>query len=107
EDNTMVVERVNSLLALIDDTILSVQRISMALRPPALDDFGLQEAMRLAAEDFEKRTKVACEIVSKPQHIVLKEEISTQAFRIFQEALTNVARHAGAAQKVTISLRTA
>jgi len=47
EDNTAIIERVNSLLALIDDAILSVQRISMALRPPALDDFGLQEAMRL------------------------------------------------------------
>ena len=96
EDNTVIVERVNSLLSLIDDAILSVQRISMALRPPALDDFGLQEAMKLAAEDFEKRTKVACEIISKPQNIVLKGEISTEVFRIFQEALTNVARHAGA-----------
>ncbi len=107
EDNTLVRERLDSLLALIDDAIVSVQRISMALRPPALDDFGLQEAMRLAAEDFEKRTKVACEIISKPRNIVLKEEISTEAFRIFQEALTNVARHAGAAQSVTVSLRTA
>jgi PAS domain S-box-containing protein len=107
EDNATIIERVDSLLTLIDDAIVSVQKISMALRPPALDDFGLQEAMRLAAEDFEKRTKVACEIISKPQNIFLKEEISTQAFRIFQEALTNVARHAGAAQKVTVSLRTA
>jgi PAS domain S-box-containing protein len=107
EDNTLVRERLDSLLALIDGAIVSVQRISMALRPPALDDFGLQEAMRLAAEDFEKRTKVACEIISKPRYIVLKEEISTEAFRIFQEALTNVARHAGAAQSVTVSLRTA
>ena len=96
EDHTMIPERVNSLLALIDDAIVSVQRISMALRPPALDDFGLQEAMKLAAEDFEKRTKVACEIISKPQNIVLKGNISTEAFRIFQEALTNIARHAGA-----------
>jgi PAS domain S-box-containing protein len=107
EDNTIIGEKVNSLLSLIDDAILSVQRISMALRPPALDDFGLQEAMKLAAEDFEKRTKVACEIISKPQNIVLKGEISTEVFRIFQEALTNVARHAGAAQTVTVSLRTA
>ena len=107
EDNAVVVEKVNSLFSLIDGAILSVQRISMALRPPALDDFGLQEAMKLAAEDFEKRTKVACEIISKPQNIVLKGEISTEVFRIFQEALTNVARHAGAAQSVTVSLRTA
>jgi signal transduction histidine kinase len=100
----VIVDRVNSLLTVIDDSILSVQRISMALRPPALDDFGLQEALKLAAEDFEKRTKVACEILSKPQNILLEKEISTEAFRIFQEALTNIARHAGA-QKVTVSLR--
>jgi signal transduction histidine kinase len=106
EENTLIVERVNSLLTRLDDAILSLQRISMALRPPALDDFGLQEAMRLAAEDFEKRTKVACEIISKPQNILLKGEIATEAFRIFQEALTNIARHAGA-QKVTVSLRSA
>ncbi len=106
EENTLILGRVNSLLTLIDDAILSVQRISMALRPPALDDFGLQEAMKVAAEDFEKRTKVACEIISKPQHILLTGEVSTEAFRIFQEALTNIARHAGA-QSVTVSLRLA
>jgi PAS domain S-box-containing protein len=106
KDDTLIVERVNSLLTRIDDAILSVQRISMALRPPALDDFGLQEAMRLAAEDFEKRTKIACEIISKPQEIHLKGRISTEVFRIFQEALTNIARHAGA-QSVTVSLRRA
>ncbi len=106
EDNALIVERVNSLLPLIDDAIVSVQRISMALRPPALDDFGLQEAMKLAAEDFEKRTNVVCEIISKPQIILLNGEISTEAFRIFQEALTNVARHAGA-QRVVVCLRRA
>ncbi len=105
QDRTIIPERVNSLLALIDDAIVSVQRISMALRPPALDDFGLQEAMKLAAEDFQKRTKVACEIISKPQDIDLKGNISTEAFRIFQEALTNIARHAGA-HRVVVSLRT-
>lgn len=103
EDSTLIVERVNSLLTCIDDAILSVQRIAMALRPPALDDFGLQEAMRLAAEEFEKRAQIACEIISKPRHIALKKDISTEAFRIFQEALTNIGRHAGA-QSVTVSL---
>ncbi len=106
EDDTAIVEKVNSLLTLIDDAIVSVQRISMALRPPALDDFGLYEAMKLAAEDFEKRTRVACEIIAKPQDMLLKGEISTEVFRIFQEALTNIARHAGA-QRVVVSLRNA
>jgi PAS domain S-box-containing protein len=104
KDDGTIIEKVNSLLPLVDDAILSVQRISMALRPPALDDFGLQEAMKQAAEDFEKRTSIAYEITSKPQNILLKEEISTEAFRIFQEVLTNVARHAGA-QNISVSLR--
>jgi PAS domain S-box-containing protein len=103
EGSTLIIERVHSLLTLIDHAILSVQRISMALRPPALDDFGLQEALKLAAEDFEKRTKLVCKLLSKPQNILLKKEIATEAFRIFQEALTNVGRHA-LAQKVTVSL---
>lgn len=104
EENTLIVERMDSLLPLIDSAILSVQRISMALRPPALDDFGLQEAIRQAAEDFEKRTMIACKIISKPKNILLKNEISTEAFRVFQEALTNIARHAGA-RNVSVSLR--
>jgi signal transduction histidine kinase len=103
EGSTLIIERVHSLLTLIDTAILSVQRISMALRPPALDDFGLQEALQLATEDFEKRTTIVCEIISKPQNILLKKEIATEAFRIFQEALTNIGRHA-LAQKVTVSL---
>jgi PAS domain S-box-containing protein len=103
KEHTVIVERAHSLLTLIDHAIVSVQRISMALRPPALDDFGLQEALELAAEEFGKRTKVVWEILSKPQKILLKKEIATEAFRIFQEALTNIGRHA-LAQKVTVSL---
>jgi PAS domain S-box-containing protein len=105
-NNSAVTEKVHSLLLLVDDAIVSVQRISMALRPPALDDFGLLEAMKQAAEDFKKRTNVAYEITSKPQSFLLKEGISTETFRIFQEVLTNIARHAGA-QNVSISLRNA
>jgi PAS domain S-box-containing protein len=103
EEDTVIVERTNLLLTRIDDAILSIQRISMSLRPPALDDFGLQEAMRQVAEDFSKRTNIACEISSKPQNILVGAKISTEAFRIFQEALTNIARHANA-QSVAVSL---
>jgi PAS domain S-box-containing protein len=103
KEHTVIVERAHAVLTLIDHAIVSVQRISMALRPPALDDFGLQEALELAAEEFGKRTKVVWEILSKPQKILLKKEIATEAFRIFQEALTNIGRHA-LAQKVTVSL---
>jgi PAS domain S-box-containing protein len=102
--SALIVERFNSIFALIDSTILSVQRLSMALRPPALADFGLNEAIELALMDFEKMTNIACEFIPAPHSTTLNKEISTEAFRIFQEALTNIARHASA-QRVKIILQ--
>jgi PAS domain S-box-containing protein len=104
EDNSPVIERANSLLTLIDDAILTVQGISMALRPPVLDDLGLTEAFNTAANDFEKRTNVNCQIIAEPREIILEKEMSIETFRIFQEALTNIARHAQA-QYVTVFLQ--
>jgi PAS domain S-box-containing protein len=104
EDSALILERLHSIIVLIDDAILSVQRISMALRPPALDDFGLSEAIKLALTNFEKKTHLTCKFISTPQRIVLNKEISTEIFRIFQEAFTNITRHAGAIN-VTILLQ--
>jgi signal transduction histidine kinase len=89
---------------LIDEAIRSVQRISMALRPPALDDFGLSEAIKLVLTNFEKKANFTCSFISTPQRIVLNREISTEVFRICQEALTNIARHADA-KHVTVLLQ--
>ena len=83
-------------LCLLISAILSVQRLSMALRPPALDDFGLNEAIELVLTDFKKRTNITCEFISTPHRMALDRQVSTEVFRIFQEALTNVARHAEA-----------
>ena len=104
EDSTLILERLHSTIALIDDAILSVQRISMALRPPALDDFGLSEAIKLVLMNFEKKAHFTCTFISTPQRIVLNREISTEVFRICQEALTNIARHAEA-KNVTVLLQ--
>jgi len=104
QDGTLIAERLDSILVLIDSAILSVQRLSMALRPPALDDFGLNEAIELVLTDFEKRTDITCEFISTPHSMALDRKVSTEVFRIFQEALTNVARHAKA-QKVVIILQ--
>ncbi|MCX5806755.1 MAG: PAS domain S-box protein [Proteobacteria bacterium] len=103
EDSASITERLNSMLTLVDNAILSVQRLSMALRPPALDDFGLNEAIELLLTDFEKRTDIACEFISTPHSMALDRKVSTEVFRIFQEALTNISRHANA-QKVAIIL---
>jgi signal transduction histidine kinase len=76
----------------------------MALRPPALDDFGLSEAIRSVLTNFEKKTHMTCKFISTPQRIVFNREQSTEIFRIFQEAFTNITRHADA-KNVTILLQ--
>jgi PAS domain S-box-containing protein len=104
EDSTLILERLHSIIMLIDDAILSVQRLSMSLRPPALDDFGLNEVIKLVLKDFEKRTNITYEFIPTPHRTALNREVSTEVFRIFQGTLTNIARHAQA-QRVTIILQ--
>lgn len=104
EDCVLIAERLNSIITLIDSAILSVQRLSIALRPPALDDFGLDEAIELVLTNFKKRTNIACEFISTPPPAIFSREVSTEIFRIFQEALNNIARHANA-KKVTITMK--
>jgi len=104
EDSRLILERLHSIIMLIDDAILSVQRLSMSLRPPALDDFGLNEAIKLVLKDFAKRTNITYEFIPTPHRTALNREVSTEVFRIFQEALTNIARHADA-KNVTILLQ--
>lgn len=103
-DDGLVVERLNSLLAALDHTIIAVQQMSARLRPVALDDFGLRDAVELAARDVTKRTNITCHIISEPHNMTLNDTVTTGAFRILQEALTNVVRHSGA-HEVTILLR--
>jgi signal transduction histidine kinase len=76
----------------------------MGLRPIVLDDFGLQAAVEWQLEEFRMKTGLACggDIGLLPED--LDREVSTAVFRIFQEALANAARHAGATQ-VTVALR--
>lgn len=86
-----------SILKLVDQTIQTVRRIATSLRPGILDDLGLVAAVEWAAEDFEARTGTKC-LLDLPSEIVVDEERATAVFRIFQETLTNVARHANATQ---------
>ena len=104
ENDGLILERLNSVLAALDRTIITVQQMSARLRPVALDDFGLRDAVELAVRDLTKRTNIVCRIVSEPYNIGLNDTVSTGAFRILQESLTNVVRHSRA-QDVTISLK--
>ncbi len=96
-------EKTKAMIKLIDATIRTVKRISSDLRPVVLDDLGLVAAIEWQAEEFQKRTGIECRVTFRPDDIILDRGISTAVFRILQEALTNVIRHAGATQ-VKVSL---
>jgi signal transduction histidine kinase len=95
--------KLSSMEEVIDRTIQSVQKLSGELRPGILDDLGLAAAIEWQAEEFENRTGIQCEIALSPEESVLTREQSTTMFRIFQETLTNVIRHAQAT-KVEVRL---
>jgi signal transduction histidine kinase len=96
EDQEWLLEKTKSISRLIDTTTQSVQRIASELRPGLLDDLGLSAAVEWQAAEFEKRTGIPCEIISDPEDVTLNHALSTAIFRVFQEALTNIARHANA-----------
>src|SRR5207249_7174650 len=87
-----------SILKLVDETIQSVRRISTELRPPILDAVGLVAAVEWAAGEFSARTGIKCQLDLPPDDSVIRQERATALFRIFQETLTNVARHANATE---------
>jgi len=89
-------ERTGSLLANIDTTIKSVQRIASELRPPILDDFGLEAAVEWQVHVFQERTGLECDCLSSLGPVSIARERATAVFRILQEALTNVVRHSEA-----------
>ena len=74
----------------------AVRRISSELRPGLLDDLGLTAAIEWQAHEFCSRAGLQCDIRSEPEDIILDQSRSIALFRIFQEALTNIARHANA-----------
>jgi signal transduction histidine kinase len=81
---------------LADATIKVVQRIAAELRPGILDRLGLSMALQYEADRFQERTDIACRLVVPGDSLALPPEAATAFFRIFQEALTNVTRHAKA-----------
>jgi signal transduction histidine kinase len=100
------VDRLQSLVGLIEIGIETVKRLSTELRPPALDHLGLAAAVRWEAMTFQARTGLRCHVKAGDEATALTKEQQTVLFRIFQEALTNVVRHARAsAVNVTLAER--
>lgn len=91
-----LVDSSQKMIRLIDETIPKVRSISSRLRPSVLDHFGLIAAIEWQADDFRKRTGIECSLEISDKEINPDSETSTAVFRIFQESLTNVARHANA-----------
>ncbi len=98
-----LVSKTDSMTQLIDMTLSTVKRIYMDLRPGMLDHLGLPAALGWQADDFQRRTGIVCKI-SVPEDLELDPEISTAIFRIFQETLTNVMRHAEAT-RISVNLK--
>jgi two-component system, NarL family, sensor histidine kinase UhpB len=89
-------EKIRSMNAEADATIAEVQRLAAELRPGVLDDLGLVAAIEWQCQDFERRSGIRCLCEASFDQIKISPSRATAAFRICQEALTNVARHAKA-----------
>lgn len=97
-------QRIDDLMSSIDTTIGTVRRIATELRPPILDDLGLVAAIEWQANEFQRRTGITCVLSSNVENVDLEAEATTAIFRIFQETLTNITRHAEA-HTITVNLK--
>ncbi|MGE3901172.1 MAG: PAS domain S-box protein [Nitrospiraceae bacterium] len=105
-ERAKLTDKVHSMTQQIDATITAVQRIVAELRPGVLDDLGLVAAIDWQCRDFTRRTGIECAFATEIEDLELERGQATAVFRICQEALTNVARHA-AASEATVRLETA
>ncbi len=93
----LLLEHVNSMSQLLDSAVNVTRRVITELRPTILDDLGLQAAIEWQAGQFHKRTGIQCQVDCVAEGATeLNKTLSINLFRIFQESLTNVARHSGA-----------
>ena len=101
--NPDVMVKFDNLVGLVDNTIKTTRRIMTGLRPEVLEMLGFIEAAKLYTKDFEERHKIRCVFESSITTLDVAPQQSVALFRILQEALTNVVRHAKATQ-VTVQL---
>lgn len=97
-------EKLIKLIEMVETTIKKVRSISSQLRPSILDHFGIVAAIEWQAKEFQRQTAIRCRINLTRQDVQLDEAKSIVVFRVFQEILTNIARHANAT-RVDVSLQ--
>jgi signal transduction histidine kinase len=95
-EDTTVLQKTSDTLQLLNETIKTVRRIATELRPSMLDDLGLIEAIEWQSKEFEKRSGIKISFESAIPHLPIANSVATSLFRIYQEALTNIGRHAHA-----------
>ena len=93
---TPMLDKVQTMMGLIGDMVQCVRRISAELRPAVLDNLGLAAAVEWQVQDFQKRTGVKAHVRAELSDRPVPREVATAFFRVLQESLTNVSRHAGA-----------
>ncbi len=103
-DTAPLITRTGAMSDLIDSTIQTVQRISSELIPGVLDHLGLSEAIKWQIGELRKRTEIRYDIMIDPDGVELNNTRAIAVFRIFQEALTNIVRHAQATE-VSVNLK--
>jgi len=92
----LLLDKLQTMADHVDATIQSIRRIATELRPGILDDLGLVAALEWQANEFQSRTGIQCNVASTLQDTPLDSDLNTAFFRIFQETLTNIVRHANA-----------
>ncbi len=100
---TELVAKTHAMREMVDTVVQTVRRTATALRPLVLDDLGLVAALEWLASEFTTRTGIRCRFVAADPRLGCERAVATALFRIAQEALTNVARHA-AAREVAMHL---
>ena len=98
-------DKIAGMFAIIDETLKNLHGVTAELRPVILDDFGLVAAMQWQIEEFQNRSKIACRFENDDGEPDLPKDQATALFRIFQEILTNIIRHARA-DAVAVRLQT-
>jgi PAS domain S-box-containing protein len=98
DGNDVLEEKLAAMQSMLDDTVAATRRISADLRPLMLDDLGLVPAVEWLVQGFTERSGVACELKVDEAQLDLGEPHASAVFRILQESLTNVAKHAQASR---------